>query len=198
MKNRKLELAILFTAVVLTAGSWACSSKSGMQGNAASSGQLATAGTVVSAPSHAQGQSLNAQPGLWKIEATSGYFRVPMNQCLTAQDMTDPQRVAKVFGHPFDPMSTHQPDPGYHTLAEQTQQTCEYSDMNTTANSLAFKYQCKGAFSSTEDGSLKFDSPTHYTGAFNFAGDEQMDVRPTWPTISTEGSRVGDCTNSTF
>ena len=198
MTSRTLELTILFVAVALSVGSWSCSSKPGAEHNLLSSSGGSIAGTVVSAPAPAQGQPLTAQPGLWKVEATSGYFRVPMTQCLTAQDMADPQRVAKVFGHPFNPMSTHQPDPGYHTLAEQTQQTCEYSDLNTTADSLTFKYECKRAFNSTEDGSLKFDNPTHYSGVFNFTGDEQMDVRPTWPTISTEGSRVGDCASTTF
>jgi hypothetical protein len=111
--------------------------------------------------------------------------------------MADPQRVAKVFGHPFNPMASRRPDPGFQTLAEQGKQTCDYTDVTESSDSLTFKYHCKGSFTSTEDGSLKFDSPTHYSGVFNFAGDEEMDVRPASPTISTEASRVGDCTDST-
>jgi hypothetical protein len=145
----------------------------------------------------APAQPFSAQPGLWKIEASSGPLRIPMTQCVTAKDMADPQRVAKVFGHPFNPMTSSRPDPGFHTLAEQGQQTCDYTDVTESSDSLTFKYHCKGSFASTEDGSLKFDSPTHYSGVFNFAGDEHMDVRPSSPTISTEGSRVGDCTDST-
>ena len=142
-------------------------------------------------------QSLNARPGLWKLEATSGFLRVPLTQCVMAKDMADPQRVAEVFGHPFNPMTNRRPDPGYHTLAEQAQQTCEYRDVKEDSDSFTFKYQCKGSFSSTEEGSLKFDSPTHYSGVFTFMGDDEMDVRPASPTISTEGSRVGDCSVST-
>src|ERR1700722_2161078 len=145
----------------------------------------------------APAQTLSAQPGLWKIEASSGPLRVPITQCVNAKDMAGPQRVAKVFGHPFNQMSSSRPDPGFHTLAEQVQQTCDYSDVTQSSDSLTFKYHCKGSFTSTEDGSLKFDSPTHYSGVFNFVGDEEMDVRPASPTISTEGSRVGDCTDST-
>ena len=145
----------------------------------------------------APAQSLSTQPGLWKFEATSGSLRVPVTQCVTAKDMVDPQKVANVFGHPFNPMTSRRPDPGYHTLAEQAQQTCQYRDVKEASDSLTFKYQCKGSFSSTEEGALKFDTPTHYSGVFTFTGDEEMDVRPASPTISTEGSRIGDCTDST-
>jgi hypothetical protein len=138
----------------------------------------------------ARAQPISAQPGLWKIEASSGPLRVPITQCVNAKDMADPQRVAKVFGHPFNPMASGRPDPGFHTLAE--------SDVTEASDSLTFEYHCKGSFTSTEDGSLKFDSPTHYSGVFNFAGDEGRDVRPASPTLSTEGSRVGDCTDSTI
>ena len=141
--------------------------------------------------------SLSAQPGLWKLEATSGSLRVPVTQCVTGKDMADPQRVANVFGHPFNPMTNRRSDPGYHTLAEQAQQTCEYRDEKEAPDSLTFKLQCKGSFSSTEEGSLKFDTPSHYSGVFTFVGDDEMDVRPASPTISTEGSRIGDCTDST-
>ena len=200
MTNRRPDLAIFSAAVVLTVAAWSCStpSQQGGQGVAVSPFSSSTVSGAVTAPSTTQGQPLSAEPGLWKFEATSAALRTPVKQCLTASDIADPQKVANVFGHPFNPMSAHQPDPGYHTLAEQAQQTCQYSEMNITADSLTFKYDCKGAFSSTEQGSLKFDSPTHYSGVFNFAGDDQMDVRPAVPTISTEGSRIGDCTGGTF
>jgi hypothetical protein len=193
--NRRLKLETFVTALVLAMVAWACSSQNqpGTGGVPVSPFSATTGRPAVSAPT-AQGQPLSAQPGLWKFEAASGPLRVPVKQCLTANDIADPQKVANVFGHPFNPMSTHQPDPGYHTLAQQTQQTCEYSALNTTSDSLTFKYDCKGPFSSTEDGSIKFDSPTHYSGEFTFVGDEQMDVRPSLPTISTEGWHIGDCT----
>ncbi len=105
--------------------------------------------------------------------------------------------VAKVFGHPFNPMTNRRADPGYHTLAEQAQQTCEYRDVKEDSDSFTFKYRCKGSFSSTEEGSLKFDNPIHYSGVFTFVGDDEMDVRPASPTISTEGSRIEDCSDST-
>lgn len=198
MANRRPKLGRFVVAVVLIGLSWSCSSQTRDEGAVATPTTGAIMGSDASPQPTPQGQALNAQPGLWKIEATNGNLRVPIKHCLTASDMADPERVAKVFGHPFDPMSTHQPDPGYHTLAEQTQQTCQYDEMNTTSNSLTYKYACKGAFESTEDGSIKFDSPTHYSGTFNFTGDEQADVRPAWPTVSTEGARIGDCSESTF
>jgi hypothetical protein len=200
MTNHTPKFAIFTIAVALTVGMWACSTRSqpGTQGVALSPFSTSTMPAAVTASPTTQGQPLSAEPGLWKFEATSAALRTPVKQCLTASDIADPQKVANVFGHPFNPMTTHQPDPGYHTLAEQTQQACQYSEMSTTADSLAFKYDCKGAFSSTEQASLKFDSPTHYSGVFNFTGDDQMDVRPASPTISTEGSRIADCTGSTF
>ena len=164
--------------------------------HSASAAAMTVVAILFSQPARAQ--PLSAQPGLWKIEAASGHLRVPITQCVTAKDMADPQRVAKVFGHPFNPMASRRPDPGFHTLAEQGQQTCDYTDVTESSDSLTFKYHCKGSFTSTEDGSLKFDSPTHYSGVFNFAGDEGRDVRPASPTLSTEGSRVGDCTDSTI
>jgi Protein of unknown function (DUF3617) len=164
--------------------------------HSASAAAMTVAAILFSQPASAQ--PLSAQPGLWKIEASSGGLRVPITQCVTAKDMAEPQRVAKVFGHPFNPMTSRRPDPGFHTLAEQVQQTCDYSDVTESSDSLTFKYRCKGSFGSTEDGSLKFDTPTHYSGVFNFVGDEEMDVRPASPTVSTEGSRVGDCTDSTI
>ena len=164
--------------------------------HSASAAAMTVVAILFSQPARAQ--PLSAQPGLWKIEAASGHLRVPITQCVTAKDMADPQRVAKAFGHPFNPMASRRPDPGFHTLVEQGQQTCDYTDVTEFSDSLTFKYHCKGSFTSTEDGSLKFDSPTHYSGVFNFAGDEGRDVRPASPTLSTEGSRVGDCIDSTI
>ncbi|HYK66211.1 MAG TPA: DUF3617 family protein [Patescibacteria group bacterium] len=198
MTNRISKFAIFAAAIILALSSWSCSSQPRVEGAAGNPATGQTVVTSASRPPSAQEQPLNAQPGLWKIEATSGFLRVPIKHCLTASDMADPQRVAKVFGHPFNPVSTHQPDPGYHTMAEQSQQTCQYNEMNTTSDSLKYKYECKGAFDSTEDGSLKFDSPTQYSGVFNFTGDDKTSLHASSPTISTEGSRIGDCSESTF
>src|SRR5260370_37580218 len=84
-------------------------------------------------------QSLNARPGLWKLEATSGFLRVPLTQCVTAKDMADPKKVAKVFGHPFNPMTNHPPSPGYPMPAEQAQQTSAYRDVTAECHSLTFE-----------------------------------------------------------
>lgn len=140
-------------------------------------------------------QSLGAQPGLWKLEATTGSLKVPLTQCVSAEDIMDPHRVGKVFGHPFHPM-TDSPEPGYHELGEPAQQTCEFRDVKQTADSLTFTYQCKGLFSLTEQGSLKFDSPIHYFGVFTVVAHDEKGVRHVSPTISTEGSRIRDCSDA--
>jgi hypothetical protein len=139
-------------------------------------------------------QSLLARPGLWKLEATAGSLKVPMTQCVDAKDIADPQRVGKVFGHPFHPMTDH-PEPCYHELDEPAQQTCEFRDVKETSDSLTFTYRCKGLFSLTEQGSLKFDSPAHYSGVFTVVAHDEK-ARHVVPTISTEGSRMRDCTDA--
>lgn len=143
----------------------------------------------------ASAKSLGAQPGLWKLEATTGRLKVSLTQCVSAKDIMDPQRVGRVFGHPFHPMSDH-PEPGYHELDEPAQQKCEFRDVKETADSLTFTYQCKGLFSLTEQGSLRFDSPIHYSGIFTVVAHDEKSVRHVSPTISTEGSRIRDCSDA--
>ena len=65
-------------------------------------------------------------------------------------------------------MVSRMPDPGYHTLAEQTQRPCKFIDLNATADSLSYTYECSGAYRSIEQASVKFDSPTHYSADFTF------------------------------
>ena len=134
--------------------------------------------------------SLNAQPGLWEIKTTGGGLRVPVKRCVTAHDIADPARLAKAFGHPFNPMVSRMPDPSYHTLAEQLKQTCKFSDVTQTVDSFKYKYECNSDFRSSEDGALKFDTPTHYSAQFDFQGDDEANVQAAIRTISTEGTRI--------
>ena len=141
--------------------------------------------------------SLDAQAGLWKITTTAGWLRVPITRCVIADDLADPARAAAAFGHPFNPMVSRLPDPGYHTLAEQNKQTCKFRELNQASDLLTYTYECNGPFRSTEQGSVKFDTTTHYSGNFTFIGDDEMSVKPSSPAIATEGIRVGDCSSST-
>src|SRR5579862_717472 len=154
-----------------------------------------TVAAIVFAQS-ASAQSLDARPGLWKLEATTGSVKDSLLlQCVNAKDIADPHRVGKVFGHPFHPMTDH-PEPGYHELGEPAKRTCEFRDVKETADSLDFTYQCKGLFSLTEQGSLKFDSPIHYSGVFRVVAHDEKGPPHVAPTISTEGSRIRDCSDA--
>jgi hypothetical protein len=137
-------------------------------------------------------ESLVAQPGLWKIDAMAGTPGLPLLQCVVADDLKDPQKIAMVFGHPFHPMKNGA-DARYHALEQPSYETCQYSDVKQFSDSLALNYQCKGAFALAEEGSLKFDSPTHYSGVFTVGRDGTAAARSTSPRISVEGSRVGGC-----
>ena len=96
--------------------------------------------------------SLNAQAGLWKITTTAGGLRVPVMRCVTWDGLPDPASAAQAFGHPFNPMSSRLPEPGYHTLAEQIKQTCKFRELNQASDSLTYTYECTGSFRSTEQG----------------------------------------------
>lgn len=140
-------------------------------------------------------ESLVAQPGLWKIDAIFGAPGTPFFQCVVADDLNDPQKTAMVFGHPFHPM-TSGADPRYHTLAQPSYETCGYSDVRQSSDSLVLNYQCKGSFALAEEGSLKFDSPTHYSGVFKLGRDDTAAARMASAGISVEGRRVGECSDS--
>jgi len=142
--------------------------------------------------------SLKAQAGLWKISTKAGGLRVPITRCVVADDLADPARAAQAFGHPFNPMVSRMPDPGYHTPADQENRPCKFIELNTTSDSLSYTYECGGQFRSTEQGSVKFDTATHYSADFTFTGDDEMNVKPGIPEIGTEGVRVGECSGSTL
>jgi len=137
--------------------------------------------------------SINAQPGLWKIKTTAGGLRVPITRCITAADIADRTRIAKAFGHPFNLMSSRRPN----VLTSNASKTCKFHESNETPDAFTYKNECEGTFSWTEEGSVKFDTPTHYSGDFTLGGDNDLDVQPANREIKTEGTRIGDCTTST-
>jgi hypothetical protein len=110
-----------------------------------------------------------------------------------ADDLKDTQKVAMLFGHPFHPMKNGA-DARYHALARPSYETCQYIRVKQSSDSLALNYQCKGSFALAQEGSLKFDSPTHYSGVFKL-GLGHIAAAPASPRISVEGSRIGDCSD---
>jgi hypothetical protein len=148
---------------------------------------------IVAFAGNAFAASLNAQPGLWKIKTTAGGLRVPITRCIIAADIADRTRVAKAFGHPFNLMGSRRPN----TPTQGAKQTCNFSEPSQASDSFSYKEECHGQFSATEEGSAKFDTPTHYLGDFTFAGDSDLDVQPGSREIKTDGTRIGDCTVST-
>lgn len=124
--------------------------------------------------------SLKVEPGLWKSTITTsrkGKSATPhtSQRCVTQQDIDD-------FGN---------------KLGEQhysPQANCQRTSFKETSNSVDFKYECTGQFTLTSQGSIKFDSPTHYMGTITVNGNVMG--HPMDNSTTMEGTRVGACTGN--
>ena len=121
--------------------------------------------------------SLKVEPGLWKATVTTNRGGQPAaphtnEHCITQQDIDD-------FGNKLA------------TPHNSPQANCQRTSFKETSNSVDFKYECTGQFAMTSEGSIKFDSPAHYTGTVKTKGD--MMGHPFDATTAMEGTRVGTC-----
>lgn len=123
----------------------------------------------------AAGMAVDA--GLWKITSQgqrAGTTIPPTDstQCFTQKELDDPDSA---FAQP----------PTVNGV------TCKRTNFQQTATSISWQYQCTGAATVTTEGSISFDSRTHYTGSVKTTGNamgQQLN-----DSIQMDGKRVGDC-----
>ncbi len=138
---------------------------------------LIGAAALATAPSSLAGM-LKAEPGAWKITVNvtrDGQPDAPRTNttCVTKDQVQDlSTRLSAPRGSPGE--------------------KCVRTSFNETDSTLDWKYQCTGEFSINSDGSIKFDSPTHYTGTMKTAGTVMGHSIDSSSTM--EGTRIGDCT----
>jgi Protein of unknown function (DUF3617) len=104
----------------------------------------------------ARADGLNAKPGLWKttIEAESNGTKQPPRsgeRCIKPEDIQQANR-----GFLLDPAAPNNP--------------CKRTDFHSSATSIDWKYECTGQVTMTSQGSIKFDTPQHYTGTVSMKG----------------------------
>jgi len=155
---------------------------------------FAIASVLLIAVPNASADSLNVQPGQWKITRT--YVRGPgrtmpepsgpRTRCITKENLAEPAETFDSSILMIGVGITTGPPPA----PERT--TCEYLDVKETANSISFTYRCTGGYAFTREGSVAFDSPTHFHGHY-VVQVTQGGFRPMVPEMTTEGTRIGDC-----
>lgn len=123
---------------------------------------------------------LKAKPGQWKVTVTT-------NQ--NGQAGTPQTRMDCVSQDQIDNLATTLSKPG-----GGSPPNCKQTNFRESANSVNWKYECSGQFTVTNEGSLKFDSPTHYTGTVKTTGNIMGHPMNTMTTM--EGTRVGECPKS--
>lgn len=142
----------------------------------------------------AAADSLNAKPGLWSITEnyvrspghTMPNFRDPQKRCLSAQDMASPE---KALGSGIVMMNFDGPP----TDPDAPKETCNRTAFQETANTVSFKYECSGQFAMTKQGTINFDSPTHFVAMYNVEVERGSRFQPMLPNMKSEGTWVGEC-----
>jgi Domain of unknown function (DUF4189)/Protein of unknown function (DUF3617) len=125
--------------------------------------------------------SLNAKPGLWK---------------LINQDVSDGQIQPAFTGtrcikpKPEDIVA----DNWVFLLdAAASDATCHQTGIHTSSNSIEWKFVCSGQDPRTREGSVKFDTPGHFTGTVSTKGGKVMGNLPLGRVLHTDGKWVGPC-----
>ena len=132
--------------------------------------------------------SLKVEPGLWKITVTShgaskhgGATAQPTRtrtHCITQKEIDNfANKLAEAQ------QARHTPD-----------ENCQRTSFHETSSAVDWKYACTGKFTMTSEGSIKFDSPSHYTGSLKMNGN--LMGRAIDNSSTMEGTRVGACTGN--
>jgi hypothetical protein len=127
--------------------------------------------------------TLNAQPGLWKLSnqsVTGGKIQPASTstRCITPQDIP-----AHKWMFLLD------------TAASDT--TCTRTVFNATSNTIDWRFACSGQAPRTTEGSIRFDTPEHYTGTVSTKGTEANANLALGAVIHTDGKWVGACSGAT-
>lgn len=123
--------------------------------------------------------NLNAKPGLWKLvnpDVSDGHIHpASATHCIKSQDIR-----AHNWLFLLDPAASDA--------------TCTRTVFNAPSNSIEWKFVCSGQASRITEGSVKFDTPEHYTGTLSTKRTTVMGNLPLGYTIHTEGTWIGPCT----
>lgn len=80
-------------------------------------------------------------------------------------------------------------------LAEQSQhypdENCQRTSFHESSTEVDWKYECTGKFTMTREGSIKFDSPSHYKGTLKMSGNVMGQTIDN--SSMMEGTRIGAC-----
>lgn len=125
------------------------------------------------APAHAT----EPQPGQWqttvKTQVSGAAPReISHMRCVTLEMIKDPEKT-------------------FMRDDASAQRDCKRS-FTKGESTLSWTVVCNGQMTMNGAGSMTFDSPTHYTGAFKVvgkAGDQTFEIN-----TQMEGERIGDCT----
>jgi len=74
------------------------------------------------------------------------------------------------------------------------QESCKRVGFSHTSSSLKWRLDCTGAYALTNDGSIVFDSPQHYSGTVKLTG--ALMGYPIDETIRVEGQHRAACTSA--
>jgi hypothetical protein len=124
----------------------------------------------------APANAIEPQPGQWRTTVRTQVSggapqELSHERCVTPQMINDPE-------------STFLQDDA------NAQRNCKRT-FQKGESTLSWTVVCTGKVTMTGNGSMTFDSPTHYTGSFNVVGNS--DDQPFEMVTQMEGERVGDC-----
>ena len=133
---------------------------------------------IIAAATGASAGTVKAQPGQWEVAMTQQRAGQPpatrtQTRCITQQEIDS---LADKFAKP--PVSA--------------QETCKQTSFKETVNSIDWKMDCTGQITMTNQGSIKFDTLTHYTGSIKMNGVVKGNAVER--VVTMEGHRVGECT----
>ena len=117
------------------------------------------------------------QPGQWKTTMKTQVVGQPARETSRMRCLTP--EMAKNPGAAF-----------MNDRDNAAQQNCKRT-FNNTASSISWKFECTGEMAMSGTGSMRFDTPTHYTGSVRITGGSAGHVINI--TTLMEGQRVGDC-----
>jgi len=143
--------------------------------------------------------SLNAQPGLWKISRSFGTRpgdTVPTfdeTRCITPQDLATPD---KAFNSNFQFLAFDVAGGAPWMPDDPNRQPCRRIEFSEAVNSVSFKCESGGEYPTRRSGLINFDRPDHYRGHFWIEMENKGPFHPEAPEMTTKGTRVDDCAKS--
>ena len=120
------------------------------------------------------GGALKVEPGLWMTTVIQHGGPPRRNShCVTQEEI--------------DGFANLMAQPSRHSGEEN----CLRTSFHETATAVDWKYACTGKFTVTQEGSIKFDRASHYTGTIKTTGS--MNGKAINDSSSMEGLRLGAC-----